>query len=86
MIKQLEKQVREIQKELAEMQKKRVVLRLQPCRGDKEIREKEEMLDTLDRQIDSLKEKIGEIDKKRRAIMSSPSINSSYGPQGSSND
>jgi hypothetical protein len=41
MIKQLENQIRDLQKELAEIQKDRAVLRLQPCRGDSEIRGKE---------------------------------------------
>ena len=37
-IKQLENQIRDLQKELAAIQKDQVVLRLQPCRGDSEIR------------------------------------------------
>jgi len=37
----LEKQIRDLQKELAEVQKERALLRLQPCRGDSEIREKD---------------------------------------------
>jgi hypothetical protein len=84
MTKQLEKQVREIQKELAEVQKKREALRLQPCRGDKEILQKEEMLDKLDRQVESLKEKVGEMVKKRRNLLSSPTINEGYGSSGPS--
>jgi hypothetical protein len=45
MIKQLENQIRDLQKELAEVQKDLAVLRLQPCRGDSEIRKKDEKID-----------------------------------------
>jgi ribosomal protein L29 len=40
MIKELEIQIRDLQKELAEIKKNQAVLRLQPCLGDLEIREK----------------------------------------------
>jgi chromosome segregation ATPase len=70
MIKQIEKQVRDLQRELNEMQKKRDTLRLQPCRGDREIHEKELILDNLDRQIEKIKEDIGELEKKRRSLLS----------------
>ena len=42
MIKQLENQIRDLQKELAEIKKDQAVLRLQPCLGDSEIRVKDE--------------------------------------------
>ncbi len=45
MIKQLEKQIRDLQRELAEVQKGQSALRLQPCRGDSEIREKDGKLE-----------------------------------------
>ena len=38
MIKELENQIRDLQKELAEIKKDQAVLRIQPCRGDSEIR------------------------------------------------
>jgi len=70
MIKQIERQVRELQKELSEAQKERNLLRLQPCQGDLEIRQKEEGLDNLDKRIESLNQQVRELDRKRREIMS----------------
>ena len=70
MIKQIERQVRELQKELAEAQKERGLLRLQPCQGDLEIRQKEEGLDDLDKRIEFINQQIRELDRKRREIMS----------------
>jgi 50S ribosomal subunit-associated GTPase HflX len=34
MIKELEEEIRDLQKELSQVQKDQAVLRLQPCRGD----------------------------------------------------
>jgi chromosome segregation ATPase len=70
MIKQIERKVRELQKELAEAQKERNLLRLQPCQGDVEIRKKEEGLDHLDKNIETINLQILELDKKRREMMS----------------
>jgi septal ring factor EnvC (AmiA/AmiB activator) len=70
MIKQIERKVRELQKELAETQKERNLLRLQPCQGDVEIRKKMEGLDNLDKKIESMNQQILELDKKRREMMS----------------
>lgn len=70
MIKHIEKQVKDLQKELAEMQKKRDSLRLQPCRGDQEILKKEAMLNEFDLRIEKIKEDIKELEKKRRGLLS----------------
>lgn len=70
MIKQIEGQVRELQKKLGESQKERKLLRLQPCKGDLEIRQKEEEIDHLDKSIESLNQQIRELEKKRREMMS----------------
>jgi len=70
MIKQIERQVRDLQKELLGLQKEWDLTRLQPCRGDAEIRKKEEILDELDRRIDSINDKIRELERKRRELMS----------------
>ncbi|MBM4332096.1 MAG: hypothetical protein FJ117_12905 [Deltaproteobacteria bacterium] len=70
MIKQIERQVRELQKELAEAQKERHLVRLQPCRGDMEIRQKDEGLDRIDKRIVSITQQIRELEKKRREMMS----------------
>jgi len=70
MIKQIERQIRELQKELSEVRKGRDTTRLQPCGGDVEIRKKNELLDELDKRIESLNDKIRELEKKRRELMS----------------
>jgi chromosome segregation ATPase len=70
MIKQIERQVRDLQKESLEVQRERDSLRLQPCRGDVEIRKKEDVLRALDQRLDSLHEKIRELERKRREMMS----------------
>ena len=70
MMKQIERQVRNLQKEMAEAQRERDLLRLRPCRGDMEIREKDEGLDRLDKRIESIRAQIRELEKKRRGMMS----------------
>ncbi len=69
MIKQIEGQVRELQKKLAETQKERNLRRLQPCKGDLEIRQKDEEIDRLDKSIAFLNQQIRESEKKRREII-----------------
>jgi len=70
MIKQIEGQIRELQKKLAETQKERNLLRLQPCKGDLEIRQKDEEINRLDKSIAFLNQQIRETEKKRREMMS----------------
>ena len=70
MIKQVVGQVRELQRKLAETQKERNLLRLQPCQGDPEIRQKEGKISCLGKSIDSLNPQIRELEKKRREMMS----------------
>ncbi len=69
MIKQLEKQIRDLQKEQAEIQKGQAALRLQPCRGDSEIREKDGKLEELDKRAKSISETIRDLERKRQKIM-----------------
>jgi chromosome segregation ATPase len=69
MIKQLEKQIRDLQKELAEIQKGQAGLRLQPCRGDSEIREKDGKLEELDKRAKSIRETIRDLERKRQKLM-----------------
>jgi len=69
MIKQLEKQIRDLQKELAEIQKGQAALRLQPCRGDSEIREKDGKLEELDKRAKSISETIRDLERKRQKLM-----------------
>jgi len=86
MIKQLENQIRDLQKELTEIQKDQAVLRLQPCRGDSEIRGKDAKFDELDRRAKAINETIRGMTRKRQLLISesvirgsneSPSSNSS---------
>jgi chromosome segregation ATPase len=69
MLKQIERQIRELQKELTEVQKERDQLRLKPCRGDREIQDKDGLLDGLDKRIASINESIQELGKKRRGMV-----------------
>lgn len=72
MVKQIERQIRDLQRELAEAQKEQSSLRLQPCKGDAEIRAKEGKLEELDKRARSLKESIRELERKNQDSMSKP--------------
>jgi chromosome segregation ATPase len=85
MIKQLENKIRDLQKELAEVQKNQAVLRLQPCRGDSEIREKDEKLDELDRRAKNINETIRDLTRKRQLLISESATRGSYDSPGSNN-
>ena len=63
-------EIRDFQAELATLQKEENLLRFQPCQGDTELRQKEEALEGLKRRIKSLDEKIWELERKLREIMS----------------
>lgn len=67
---ELEKQIRDLQKELAEVQMKRNALRLQPCRGDSEIMEKDAKLDELDRRAAILRKTIMGLTRKLQLLNS----------------
>jgi predicted nucleic acid-binding Zn-ribbon protein len=77
MIKQLENQIRDLQKELAEIQKDQAVLRLQPCRGDSEIRGKDARFDELDRRAKVINDTIRGTTRKRQLLISEPAIRGS---------
>ena len=70
MIKQLENQIRDLKRELAEIQKDQAVLRLQPCRGDSEIRKKDEKIDELDRKGAILRKNIVDLTRKLQLLNS----------------
>ena len=72
MVKQIERQIRDLERELAEIQKEQSSLRLQPCKGDSEIRAKEGKLEELDKRARSLKESIRELERKNQERMSEP--------------
>jgi hypothetical protein len=79
MINQLEIQIRDLQKELAEIKKNQAVLRIQPCRGDSEIREKDAKFDELDRRAKAINETIRGMTRKRQLLISQPAIRGSSG-------
>ena len=69
MIKQLEKQIRDLQRELSEVRKEQAGLRLQPCRGDSEIRKKDAKFDELDSRARTLGETIRDLERERQKLM-----------------
>ena len=70
MIKQIERQVRDLQKEFSEVQKEWNLVRLQPCRGDGDIRQKDEKLNTLEARMEAIQDQIRELERKRRDVLS----------------
>jgi hypothetical protein len=72
MIKQIERRVRDLQKELSEVQKEQAAFRLQPCTGDITIRNKEEKREDFSKRSRSLKESIREPERKRQEVISEP--------------
>jgi len=85
MIKQLENQIRDLQKELAAIQKDQAILRLQPCRGDLEIREKDAKFDELDRRAKAINETIRGMTRKRQLLISESAKRGSNGSPSSNN-
>ena len=77
MIKQLENQIRDLQRELAEIQKDQAVLRLQPCRGDSEIKGKDAKFDELNRRAKVINETIRGMTRKRQLLLSESAIRGS---------
>ena len=67
---ELEQKIRDLQNELADVQKKIAALRLQPCRGDSDIREKDAKLDELDRRATILKKNIVDLTRKLQLLIS----------------
>ena len=74
-IEQIKWKIRDFQAELARLQKEENLLRFQPCRGDIGLRRKEEALEGLKDRIRSLDEKIWELERKLREIMSEAILN-----------
>ena len=56
---ELQKKIRRLQGELAEVQKDQAILSLQPCRGDSEIRKKDAKYDELDKRATIIKRPSG---------------------------
>ena len=85
MIKQLENQIRNLQKELAAIQKDQAVLLRQPCQGDSEIKEKDGKLDELDRRAKAINETIRGLTRKHQLSISESAIRGSCDSPSSKN-
>ncbi len=83
MSKELENQIRDLQKELAAIQKDQAVLRLQPCRGDSEMKEKDAKFDELNRRAKAINETIRSMTRKRQLLISESAIRGSCNTPGS---
>jgi len=68
MARDLDQEIKNLQKELDGIQKERDVLRLQPCRGDAEIKAKDAKYEDLGRRAAILRETIRDLTKKRRLL------------------
>jgi hypothetical protein len=82
---ELEKQIRDRQKELAEIKKEQAVLRLRPCRGDSEIRAKDAKFDELDKRATIIGKTIGDLTRKRQLLISESTTRGSYDSRCSDN-
>ena len=85
MIKSLENQIRDLQKQLAGVQVEQADLRLQPCRGDSDIREKDAKLDELDRKGANLRKTIVDLTRKLQLLNSQSITRESCDSPSSSN-
>ena len=72
MIKQIERQIKDLQKELSEVQREQASLRLHPCQGDLEIRKKDEKLEELHNRIKSINVTKRELERKRQDLIAEP--------------
>ena len=70
MIKELEKEIGDLTGELVEVQKDQALLRLQPCRGDSDIREKDAKFDELDRRATIIRKTIVDLTRKHQLLIS----------------
>ena len=84
MIKELEKEIQNLQKELAEIKKDRSDLRLQPCRGDSEILAKDGKLEELDMRAKTINRAIHDLTRKRQLLMAESTSRGIYDSPNSS--
>jgi septal ring factor EnvC (AmiA/AmiB activator) len=85
MITELEKKIRDLQKEQAEIKKDQSVLRLQPCRGDSEIRDKDGKLEELDMRAKTINRTIHDLTRRRQLVISESTSRGTYDLPNSSN-
>ena len=83
MLKQLETQIRDLQRELAGIKKEQAVLRLQPCLGDLEIRGKDEKLEELDKRAKVIIDTLRSTTRKRQLLLSESAPRTTYQTPGS---
>ena len=83
MIKELENQIRDLQKKSTEIQKEQAVLRLQACKGDSEIKAKDAKFHELDKQAKEIRDAIRDLTRKRQLLISQSAIKGSYKYPGS---
>jgi len=76
--KQIERQIRDLQKDLLDAKKEADLLRLQPCTGDFELRKKEEAMTEIENRMDTISQNIRELEKKRRELMSTAAKDFGY--------
>jgi hypothetical protein len=74
-----------LQKEEAEIKKDQSVLRLQPCRGDSEIREKDGKLEELDMRAKTINRAIHDLTRRRQLLISESTSRGTYDLPSSSN-
>jgi predicted nucleic acid-binding Zn-ribbon protein len=84
MITELEKKIRDLQKELAELKKDQSVLRLQPSRGDSEIMAKDAKCDELDMRARTINRTIHDLQRKRQVLISESTSRGIYDSPNSS--
>jgi hypothetical protein len=77
-VKQLERQIRDLQKELLDAKKEADLLRLQPCTGDFELRKKDEAMSEIETRVETINQNIRELEKKRREMISTAVKNLAY--------
>jgi len=80
MVKELENQIKSLQKELAEIKKNQASLRVQPCLGDSEMREKDEKLDELRQRAKELTDALRDATRRRQLILSQNATKGIYEP------
>ena len=84
MIKQLENEIRDLRRKLAEIQKEQADLRLQPCRGDSEIKAKDAKFHELDDQAKVINDTLRDVTRKRQPLISQSATRAKYEYPGSS--
>jgi hypothetical protein len=75
---ELENKIRDLQKELAEVQTEQAALRIQPCRGDSEIMAKDLKYEELDKRATIIRKTIWDLARKRQLLISKATSRKSF--------